>query len=260
MRQKLLSINKVIKRRTDQTRKEVRSITGEMADMAKSVIKDTLKYAQKLVAETAGDQSLINEIHHVSQLLNKVIEQTEEVNQGGKPKDRIISLDDPDARPIAKGKRGKRVEFGYKFQIEEVAEGIVTNYQGYKGNPSDKTLLQDAAKNHKKKFGKAPRELSSDRGYYSSDNEVKLKAMGVRHVSIPKPGRKSEKRSEFESSNKFKSLQRFRAGVEGRISCLKRRFGFGKSMLRGLKGTSTWCGFGILAHNLRKASQLINGC
>jgi len=49
---------------------------------------------------------LINEIHYVSQLLGKIVEQTEEVNQGGKPKDRIISLDNPDVRPIAKGKRG----------------------------------------------------------------------------------------------------------------------------------------------------------
>lgn len=258
MKQKLLSITKVIKRRTNETLTEVRKITGEMAEIAKSTLKDTLKYAEKLRPETPGDQSIVNEILHVSQLLEKVIDQTESVNNGQTPSNRIISLIDPDARPITKGKRGKRTEFGYKLQIEEIGEGIISGYKVFKGNPSDKLLIEDAVVRHEVQFGKVPREVAADRGYYSSKNEESLKSMGVKHISIPKPGRKSKKRTEFEQSNKFKKLQRFRAGVEGRISCGKRRFCLRRSMLRGHDGTSSWCGLGIFAHNLRRASQLMN--
>ncbi len=45
----------------------------------------------------------------------------------GKPiKDRLVSLSDPDARPIRKGKLGKPNEFGYVTQLAEVTENTKT--------------------------------------------------------------------------------------------------------------------------------------
>ncbi|WP_069871461.1 hypothetical protein [Fusibacter sp. 3D3] len=79
-------------------------------------------------------------------------------------------------------------------------------------NDSDKTLLVDAVHHHVKIFEKAPREIAVDRGYYSKANE-----------------------DEF---------QNFWAGVEARISCLKRSFGMRRSYLRGHSGTFIWCGYG----------------
>jgi IS5 family transposase len=38
---------------------------------------------------------------------------------------RIVSLHDKDARPIAKGRLRKPVEFGYKAQITDNSDGIV---------------------------------------------------------------------------------------------------------------------------------------
>ncbi|QUH25897.1 transposase [Serpentinicella alkaliphila] len=154
---------------------------------------------------------------------------------------------------------GKRVEFGHVLKIQEISQGIVTGYSVHKGNPSDKTLLVNAIKQHKQLFEKAPREVAADRGYYSKPNEDSLEELGVKHNSIPKPGKKSKKRSEVENTKKFKKLQKFRAGVAGRISCLKRSFGMRRSYIRGLKGTSIWCGYLIFSHNLRKAARLIMG-
>lgn len=223
---------------------------------AKEIIRKTRKLAQKLKPENLADQSLLNEIHHVSQELERVVEQSELVNAGQTPKDRILSYEDMDARPIKKGKRGKPVEFGEKLQIVETNEGIVSDYSVHKGNPSDRNLISDVVPRHKKQFGRAPVSFAADRGYHSSKNENELLEQGVKHVSIPKPGKKSAKRTTLESNKKFKQQQRFRNGVEGRISCLKRRFGLRRSMLKGFHGTSTWCGFGILAHNLRQAARL----
>ncbi|MHB1393740.1 MAG: hypothetical protein ACYCYE_11830 [Clostridia bacterium] len=55
----------------------------------------------------------------------------------------------------------------------------------------------------------------------------------------------------------IKELKSWRAGIEARISCLKRSFGFSRSMLRGISGAKTWCGYGIFAHNLRQAARLM---
>jgi IS5 family transposase len=258
LRIKLLSINKVVRRRTAETFKEVRQITGEMAAIAKEVAKKARKFAEKLIPETTGDKIQVNTLHHVLQTLEKIITQTEIVNSGGKPENRVVSMDDTDARPITKGKLGKRVEFGHVLQVEEVSEGIITGYKVFKGNPSDKTLLVDAIDHHVDLFKKAPREVSADRGYYSSLNETSLRDMGVKNVCIPKVGKKSKDRAEYESTPKFKQQMKFRAGVEARISCIKRSFGQRRSYLRGHKGTSIWCGYGIFAHNLWKASNLIS--
>ncbi|GAU79911.1 transposase [Fusibacter sp. 3D3] len=228
MKHKLLSINKIVRRRTNETITEVRSITGTMANMAKETLKQANTMMKKLVAESNKDKSLKHVLLETIQAVETVINQTELVNTGGKPESRVVSIIDTDARPISKGKLGKRVEFGHVLQIEEDVKGIVTVYSVHKGNPSDKTLLVDA-----------------------------LSLLGVKYISVPKPGKKTKSRQEHENTNKFKKLQNFRVGVEARISCLKRSFGMRRSYLRGHSGTSIWCGYGIFAHNLRKAARLL---
>jgi transposase, IS5 family len=52
----------------------------------------------------------------------KVAEQIRKRLAGEKITDRLVSLSDPDARPIGKGKLGKPTEFGYVVQLAEVTE------------------------------------------------------------------------------------------------------------------------------------------
>ncbi|WP_190014294.1 ISNCY family transposase [Geosporobacter subterraneus] len=258
MKDHILSINKVLRRRTDDTRKEVRKITGQMAIEARKVLAQADRLAKKLIPETEKDRKLRGNLLDTAKKVCKIIEQSEAVNAGNtKLADRLVSLNDPDARPIVKGKLGKRVEFGYKLQIQETEGGIVTGYQLYKGNPCDRILVDDALQKHKDLFGKAPVEMALDRGYYDSDNEKLAYGAGVKHVCIPKIGRKSKERTEFENTPTFRRLKRWRSGIEGRISCLKRRFGLNRSMLSGYRKTQTWTGLGILAHNLRQAAKLM---
>jgi IS5 family transposase len=258
MKEHMLSIGKVLRRRTDDARNEVREITGKMAVEAQKVLGHVERLVKKLVPETATDHKLLGNVFDTIKNVRKVIEQSEAVNAGNtKLADRIVSLDDTDSRPIVKGKLGKRVEFGYKLQIQEVEGGIVTGYQLHKGNPCDKTLMGDALKQHQKIFHKPPRELTLDRGYYDTDNEKQAYGAGIKNVCIPKIGRKSKERTQFENTPTFKRLKRWRAGIEGRISCLKRRFGLNRSMLKGYRRTQTWTGLGVFAHNLRQAAKMM---
>jgi transposase, IS5 family len=54
---------------------------------------------------------------------------------------RLVSLHDPDARPIRKGRIGRPVEFGYKAQILDNPDGIVLDHPVMVGNPPDAPLL-----------------------------------------------------------------------------------------------------------------------
>jgi IS5 family transposase len=49
---------------------------------------------------------------------------------------------------------------------------------------------------------------------------------------------------------------KWRTGAEGRISCLKRSYGWDRTRIDGLEDTRLWTGHGILAHNLVKISGL----
>jgi len=257
MKIQLLSICKIAKRRTEEGLKEVRKITDQMAQTARTVKEKAEKRLRKLRAETPKEQALLNEMLNTVNLLDRVITQTESITTTGTyPKDRVISLDDPDARPIVKGKLGKRTEFGYKVQIEEIEHGIVSGYKVYKGNPSDRELVEDAVVRHTRVLGKAPKEISADRGYYKSTTDANLKALGVQIVCIPKIGRKSKEREAVENTTTFKRLKSWRAGSEARISCLKRRFGMNRTQMRKHSGAGIWTGYGVFTHNLRQAARI----
>ena len=49
---------------------------------------------------------------------------------------------------------------------------------------------------------------------------------------------------------------KWRTGAEGRISRLKRGYGWDRTCIDGLEGTRIWTGHGVLAHNLVKISAL----
>lgn len=108
MKEHLLSIGKVLRRRTEDARLEVREITGKMATEARKVLERVERMARKLIPETAQDRKMIGNLLYTAKNVRKIINQSEAVNSGNtKLADRLVSLDDPDARPIVKGKLGK---------------------------------------------------------------------------------------------------------------------------------------------------------
>ncbi|MDD2502886.1 MAG: ISNCY family transposase [Clostridia bacterium] len=254
-KQQLLKVVKVLNRRTGKSQQEVKAIVDDMVQTAKESQKAGRKVLDKLNKEDSEEnRRLSKKLSDVLDTVAEIIKQTEEVQLGNTHvKDRIVSIHDKEARPIRKGKLRVKVEFGYKAQIEECEKGFVSNYEVYKGNPADDTLLMDAVDRHEETFGHVRDAVTTDRGYGSKDNERKLKEAGVKKVAIPAKGKKSKARVELEKSRWFKRLVCWRAGSEAKISLLKRKYGLDRSLSRGHSGTSTWVGWGILTHNLLNA-------
>jgi hypothetical protein len=50
-------------------------------------------------------------------------------------------------------------------------------------------------------------------------------------------------------------LRAFRAGIEGRISMLRRGYALERCLYHGEEGMGRWVGWGILVHNLAKISK-----
>ena len=75
--------------------------------------------------------ALISDLEETAAAVEQIAAQTRARLAGEIPDGatRVVSLHDLDARPIRKGRLGKPVEFGYKAQVADNAEGIVLDHE-----------------------------------------------------------------------------------------------------------------------------------
>jgi IS5 family transposase len=164
--------------------------------------------------------------------------------------EKIVSIFEPHTAIIRRGKASHPVEYGHKVWLDEVDGGIVSDYRVLEGNPNDSTQWQTSLDRHAQHFGHAPRQASADRGVYSEPNEQYAQQSGVRRVILPQPGHKSPERQAHERQSWFRRGRRWHAGIEGRISVLKRAHGLDRCRYHGSEGCERWVGWSVIAGNL----------
>lgn len=239
-------------------------MTREILDIVRRMVQRAEELAERVAAEIAaqGDAAAPALRRRLQQLTlwvvrtKRVMEQTEQVLKGNLHiKNRLVSLFDPEARPIRKGKLKAPTEFGYKVLVADEEQGYVTDYAVAEGNPPDQGLLVPSVKRHITRVGKPPQGVAVDRGMVPPKGDAALEELGVKRRCLPKTGRKTEEDWTRERMSWFRRLRAFRAGGEGRISLLKRKYGWRRSRVRGLARTQEWVGWGVVAHNLNKFAQ-----
>jgi IS5 family transposase len=164
--------------------------------------------------------------------------------------DRRVSLVDPDARPLRFGHPGRPTEFGYKARVADTKEGFVIVDVPVRGSPIDGGLLEEMLVKAKR-AGMQVRSVYADRGFGTSRADAALAAQQIRDKVIPR----QQRAAPIEHTRGWKRRYRFRNGLEGRISQLKRK-GLRRTRLRGLAGAQTWVGGIALAHNLQRMALL----
>jgi IS5 family transposase len=164
--------------------------------------------------------------------------------------EKIVSVFEPHTEIIRKGKASKPTEFGKLVQVQEAENQIITHYRVFPERPSDQHLLVPAVEEHQRRFGRVPRLVAADAGFYSQANEKKVQEMGVSWVAVPHRSTHSAQRRALQKRRWFRAAQRWRTGSEGRISVLKRRHGLNRCRYRGLTGMERWVGLGVIADNL----------
>jgi transposase, IS5 family len=237
-------------------------ITEEVVNSARKVLQQTRKaHGQDVVAElTLGE--LRKEIAHYCELGDRVIDQARRrVLQGEQVPnaEKIYSIFETHTDLIKRGKVLTPVEFGHKVFLAESAQGLITQYEVLQGNPGDDQQVEPSLKRHKKNFGRAPELYSSDRGFFSETNVKSCKQRGVKVVCIPqRGGKKTAKRKAYEKSPAFKQGQRFRAGIEGRISVLFRGRGMKRCLAEGRQRFELLVGAAVLANNLMRIAAMLS--
>jgi IS5 family transposase len=256
-----------LRRRNDDAKEEVRVILGELADIAtlaaaeaRSVAVNARRtLARRGVEATGNAKALVEDLERTAILIEAIVGQTRVRIAGGIPdgSTRIVSLHDPDARPIAKGRLGKPVEFGCKAQLADNVDGIIVDYKVFKGNPPDAPMLAPAIERIKQRFGRAPKKVTADRGYGEAGIDAKVEALGVKTVAIPRKGKPGVARQNVQRKRGFVKLVKWRTGSEARVACVKREWGWSRMLMDGEHGAATWAGWGIFGHNSNKISALV---
>jgi IS5 family transposase len=218
----------------------------------------TVGQAERVLAElqnqvTDEGLGLIDTLQTFLPRAQQVLDQTvRRVFSGEKvtPAEKLVSIFEPHTDIIRRGKPNKATEFGHKVWLGEVEGGFIAQYEVLDGNPADECQWQPTLEKHVQLFGQPPRQASADRGVHSADNEAFAAELGVKRIILPKPGRKSETRRQHERQRWFWRGRRFHAGVEGRISVIKRKHGLDRCRNRGQDGFERWVGWGVIANNL----------
>jgi transposase, IS5 family len=148
------------------------------------------------------------------------------------------------------------VEFGYQAQVVDNDEGVVVDHTLEQGNPPDAPQLAPAIERVTGRTGRTPRTVTADRGYGQKNVEDDLHEAGVRTVVIPRKGKPGKARQAAERRPAFRKTVKWRTGSEGRISSLKRGYGWDRTRLDGAEGARIWTGQAVLAHNLVKIGAL----
>jgi transposase, IS5 family len=119
--------------------------------------------------------------------------------------------------------------------------------------------VPDSLVAHQQRFGRPPWRLAADRGGYSAANEAVAQQVGGTRIVIPSAGKTPPARVAQERAAWFRRGFRFRAGIEGRISVLRRRFGLDRCRDHGAAGLGRWVGWGIVTAHLVNIAHTMAG-
>jgi transposase, IS5 family len=250
----LRTIARTLGRRTGEAKAEVARLNAEAGRLLRRSVSEAKRLAEQArrSARGRGARAKLKAAARLATLAERcerVAEQIRKRGAGEKIADRLVSLSDPDARPIRKGKLGKPNEFGYVEQLCEVTQNTKPGARGFilpaataPGNPTENTLLPETVA-ELERLGLAPREVALDGGFQPGPTDDALAPLAPERTFIAGRHQPGSRRTQRRHA-------RYRTGIEGRISHLKRRYGLRRSRLKGDQGQRAWTGWAILAYNL----------
>jgi transposase, IS5 family len=241
--------------------RELIHTTEQVVGNAREVLKKTERMRGIDLMSDIAINAVRKEIDHYCGLGDRVIDQARRrvLNNEQVPnEEKIFSIFETHTDLIKRGKILKPVEFGHKVYIAESAHGLITQYRVLDGNPTDDAHVESSLRRHQETFGEVPKVYSGDRGFFSQDNVEHCRDAGVELVCIPqRGGKKTAAQTSYEKSPAFKEGQRFRAGIEGRISVLFRGRGMKRCLAEGRERFELLVGAAVLANNLMIIARLL---
>jgi len=249
VKKSMLFIARNGKRQKKSVKRRIKTTYGKLVEQVERV----LGIAREVCGLVPWDDPTRTELLHFIPLVERVVEQTiRRVFEEEKvpAKEKIYSLFEEHTELLIRGKARKEIEFGHMVLIGQTKEKFITQYEAMPERIADKAWVDSVLASHKGLFGKPPKVFTTDKGFYESMKKIARLEKVIETVSICKKGRRNRTEEEREHGVAFQAAQRFRAGVEGTISVLKRVFKMFRCLFKGFKNYASSVGCAVFSHNL----------
>lgn len=254
-------VHRLARRKGEEAAEQMQSVYTRLIGIAQQSCRQAERVRTALAEQaTRAAQRLVQQFSQFLPLVGQAISQaTRRVLQGESVPavEKLLSLFEPHTQVIQRHKPGQAVEFGRKLWLDEVEGGIVSRYVLLDQPGQDQPHLAGSLAGHQERFGHPPWLVAGDRGVFSAANERLAQQAGVKRIVLPATGKPSAERQRRERTGWWRRGFRFRAGIEGRISVLRRGFGLDRCRDHGEVGMGRWLGWGVLAHNLRQIARTV---
>jgi transposase, IS5 family len=164
--------------------------------------------------------------------------------------DRLVSIHQPYVRPIVRGKRTAKVEFGAKIQVG-LSKGLAyLDYFSWDAY-NEGILLKQSVENYKRRNGTYPKEVLADKIYCTRENRrwLKVKNIDLKAKPLGRPTALSIQVSPGE-----------RNPIEGKFGQAKTSYGMNRIKARLANTSASWIASIILVLNLVKLAGLSAYC
>lgn len=167
--------------------REARAVAGEARRQAQALTRSRKQSARRRAARLLASAERLETLAERSE---KVVGQIGRRLAGEPIKDRLVSLFDPDARPIRKGKLGKPTGFGDVEQLAEAtantkpgAGGFILPPASMPGNPGENELLPQTVA-ELQRLGLSPKQVALDGGFQTKASEEALAPLAPERTFI----------------------------------------------------------------------------
>jgi len=201
-------------------------------------------------AERASAEQIAADLAHFLVLTEKVIDQTRRrvIDEERVPaEEKVVSIFEEHTDIIRKDRR--ETLYGHKICLSGGSSSMILDCVILEGNPADSTLAETMIDRQVEVYERAPRQVAYDGAFSSKANLEAIKGKGVEDVAFAK-AHGFTVADMVKSSWVYKRLRRFRCGIEGVISFLKRAFGLDRCTWRSLPSFKSYVWTSIITCNL----------
>jgi hypothetical protein len=155
--------------------------------------------------------------------------------------DRIVSIEQPDVRPILRGKANKKIEFGSKVALS-VVNGTNRVFRISWDAYNDGIDLKGQVKAFFEQYGKYPKLVLADKIYMTNENRKFLKSLNIEHRGEPLGRKPKDQNGNLKKP--YSKLQRKegnqRNHVEGQFGTAKEAYGLNKVKAKTVATAESW--------------------
>jgi transposase, IS5 family len=215
-------ISRTLRRRTGWAPAEVDRLTAEVAGIARRTLRQAERVARgarRAAARHPDDGRLgrlADRLDETTTVTRRPLEQADQRLAGNRViPDPVVSLADPDARPIRKGKPGRPTEFGHTVLLAEQERGFVATHHTHKGNPGDAAQLVGAVTWVIAVTGRRPETVVGDRGFGTAANDAALAELGIARIGLARTGTPGKARRAWEQTGRSSACATGGSGSRG---------------------------------------------